>query len=48
LVHQQWDKVVEFIEADIKWFTEAKLILQNCIDRHLAKDEKNSNYFRTK
>ncbi|MEC5165567.1 acetyl-CoA synthetase [Flavobacterium sp. PL11] len=38
--YQQWDKVVEFdmIEADIKWFTEAKVnIVKNCIDRHLAK-----------
>ncbi len=38
--YQQWDKVVEFnmAEADIKWFTEAKVnIVKNCIDRHLAK-----------
>jgi acetyl-CoA synthetase len=35
-----WDKVVEFdmAEAEIKWFTEAKLnIAKNCIDRHLNK-----------
>ena len=38
--YQQWDKVVDFnmAEADIKWFTEAKVnIVKNCIDRHLAK-----------
>ena len=38
--YQQWDKVVDFdmTEADIKWFTEAKVnIVKNCIDRHLAK-----------
>jgi acetyl-CoA synthetase len=38
--YQQWDKVVEFdmAEAEIKWFTEAKLnIVKNCIDRHLNK-----------
>jgi acetyl-CoA synthetase len=38
--YQLWDKVVEFdmAEADIKWFTEAKLnIAKNCIDRHLNK-----------
>jgi acetyl-CoA synthetase len=38
--YQQWDKVVDFnmAEADIKWFTEAKLnITKNCIDRHLNK-----------
>ena len=38
--YQQWDKVVDFnmAEADIKWFTEAKVnITKNCIDRHLAK-----------
>ena len=38
--YQQWDKVVEFnmAEADIKWFTEAKLNMsKNCIDRHLNK-----------
>ncbi|WP_369765099.1 acetate--CoA ligase [Flavobacterium sp. WC2429] len=38
--YQQWDKVVEFnmAEADIKWFTEAKLnMTKNCIDRHLNK-----------
>jgi acetyl-CoA synthetase len=36
-----WDKVVEFdmAEAEIKWFTEAKLnIAKNCIDRHLNKE----------
>jgi acetyl-CoA synthetase len=38
--YQLWDKVVEFdmAEAEIKWFTEAKLnIAKNCIDRHLNK-----------
>ncbi len=38
--YQHWDKVVEFnmIEAEIKWFTEAKVnIVKNCIDRHLAR-----------
>ena len=38
--YQQWNKVVDFdmAEADIKWFTEAKVnIVKNCIDRHLAK-----------
>lgn len=38
--YQQWDKVVDFEmeNADIKWFTEAKVnIVKNCIDRHLAK-----------
>jgi len=38
--YQLWDKVVEFdmAEADIKWFTEAKVnIAKNCIDRHLNK-----------
>lgn len=38
--YQQWDKVVEFnmAEADIKWFTGAKVnIVKNCIDRHLAR-----------
>ena len=38
--YQQWEKVVDFdmAEADIKWFTEAKVnIVKNCIDRHLAK-----------
>jgi acetyl-CoA synthetase len=34
--YQLWDKVVD-IEAEIKWFTEAKLIAKNCIDRHLNK-----------
>jgi acyl-coenzyme A synthetase/AMP-(fatty) acid ligase len=24
-------------EADIKWFTNAKVNIENCIDRHLAK-----------
>jgi acetyl-CoA synthetase len=36
------DKVVEFdmAEAEIKWFTEAKVnIAKNCIDRHLNKEE---------
>jgi hypothetical protein len=39
--YQLWDKVVEFdmAEAEIKWFTEAKLnIAKNCIDRHLNKE----------
>jgi len=38
--YQQWDKVVEFdmAEADIKWFTGAKVnIVKNCVDRHLAR-----------
>jgi len=38
--YQQWDKVVEFDmgEADIKWFTGAKVnIVKNCVDRHLAR-----------
>jgi acetyl-CoA synthetase len=38
--YQQWDKVIDFnmAEADIKWFTEAKVnIAKNCIDRHLNK-----------
>ncbi|KAB1157908.1 acetate--CoA ligase [Flavobacterium luteum] len=38
--YQQWDKVVDFnmAEAEIKWFTEAKVnIVKNCIDRHLAR-----------
>jgi len=38
--YQRWDKVVDFnmAEADIKWFTNAKVnIVKNCIDRHLAK-----------
>ena len=38
--YQQWDKVMEFNmeEAEIKWFTEAKVnIVKNCIDRHLAR-----------
>jgi acetyl-CoA synthetase len=37
--YQQWDKVVEFdmAEAEIKWFTEAKVNIKNCIDRHLNK-----------
>jgi len=38
--YQHWDKVVEFDmqEADIKWFTGAKVnIVKNCIDRHLAR-----------
>ena len=38
--YQQWDKVVEFNmgEAEIKWFTEAKVnIVKNAIDRHLAR-----------
>jgi len=38
--YQLWDKVVEFDmqEADIKWFTGAKVnIVKNCIDRHLAR-----------
>ncbi|WP_309641530.1 acetate--CoA ligase [Flavobacterium sp.] len=38
--YQQWDKVMEFnmAEAEIKWFTEAKVnIVKNCIDRHLAR-----------
>ena len=38
--YQHWDKVVEFNmgEAEIKWFTEAKVnIVKNAIDRHLAK-----------
>jgi acetyl-CoA synthetase len=37
---QPWEKVVEFNmgEADIKWFTGAKVnIVKNCIDRHLAR-----------
>jgi acetyl-CoA synthetase len=35
------DKVVEFdmAEAEIKWFTEAKVNIKNCIDRHLKKEE---------
>lgn len=39
--YQQWDKVLDFnmAEAEIKWFTEAKVnITKNCIDRHLAKN----------
>ena len=38
--YQRWDKVVDFnmAEADIKWFTNAKVnIVKNCIDRHLAR-----------
>ena len=38
--YQHWDKVVEFnmAEAEIKWFTDAKVnIVKNCIDRHLAR-----------
>jgi acetyl-CoA synthetase len=38
--YQQWDKVIDFnmAEADIKWFTNAKVnIVKNCIDRHLAR-----------
>jgi acetyl-CoA synthetase len=38
--YQRWDKVIDFnmAEADIKWFTNAKVnIVKNCIDRHLAR-----------
>ncbi len=38
--YQPWEKVIDFnmAEADIKWFTDAKLnIVKNCIDRHLAR-----------
>ena len=38
--YQHWDKVIDFnmAEADIKWFTNAKVnIVKNCIDRHLAR-----------
>lgn len=38
--YQYWDKVVDFnmAEADIKWFTGAKVnIVKNCVDRHLAR-----------
>ena len=38
--YQKWDKVIDFnmAEADIKWFTNAKVnIVKNCIDRHLAR-----------
>jgi hypothetical protein len=32
-------------EAEIKWFTEAKVnIAKNCNDRHLIKEEKNSQF----
>ncbi len=37
--YQRWSRVVQadMIEADIKWFKNAKLnITKNCIDRHLA------------
>jgi acetyl-CoA synthetase len=34
-----WDKVFDMAEAEIKWFTEAKLnIAKKCIDRHLNKE----------
>jgi acetyl-CoA synthetase len=31
--YQQWDKVVDFnwLEGDIKWFTEAKLNIQRTV-----------------
>lgn len=38
--YQTWDKVMDFdmAEAQIKWFTEAKVnIVKNCLDRHLAR-----------
>lgn len=38
--YQMWEKVMDFnmAEADIKWFTGAKVnIVKNCVDRHLAR-----------
>lgn len=47
--YQTWEKVmdVNLIDADIKWFTNAKLnITKNCIDRHLNKrGDKNALIF---
>jgi acetyl-CoA synthetase len=42
LLGKQWDKVVDFnmAEAEIKWFTEAKVnITKNCIDILLKGDK---------